>query len=54
MLRLIAAGRSNQEIADSLIIALGTVKKHLNNLFGKLQVTSRTHAVARARELGIL
>ena len=54
VLRLIAAGRSNQEIADSLIIALGTVKKHLNNLFGKLQVTSRTHAVARARELGIL
>ena len=54
ILRLIAAGRSNREIAAELIVALGTVKKHLNNIFGKLGVSSRTQAVAYARELGLL
>ncbi len=47
MLRLIAAGLSNQEIADRLIIAPGTVKRHINNIYGKLGVQSRTQAVAR-------
>ena len=54
VLRLIALGRSNQEIAVSLVISLNTVKKHTGNVFGKLGVGSRTQAVARARELGLV
>ncbi len=54
VLRLIAEGLSNQGIADRLIIAEGTVKRHINNIYGKLQVGSRTQAVAVARELGLL
>ncbi len=53
-MQLIAAGRSNQEIADTLVIAVSTVKKHINNIFGKLAVRSRTQALARARELNLL
>lgn len=49
VLRLVAEGLSNKEIAERLTVTVGTVKKHLNNIFGKLQVTSRTQAVARAR-----
>lgn len=54
VLRLIAAGLSNREIADRLVLAVGTVKTHTRNVFGKLEVASRTQAVARARELDIL
>jgi len=54
VLRLIAAGLSNQDIAYRLIIAPGTVKRHINNIYGKLQVGSRTQAVAVARELRLL
>jgi LuxR family maltose regulon positive regulatory protein len=54
VLRLVAAGTSNREIAVRLTVTLGTVKKHLNNIFGKLDVKSRTQALARARELGLL
>jgi LuxR family maltose regulon positive regulatory protein len=54
VLRLIAAGLSNQEIADRLIIATGTVKRHINNIYGKLQVRSRTQAIAVARDLHLL
>jgi LuxR family maltose regulon positive regulatory protein len=54
VLRLIAAGLSNREIAQELVIAVGTVKRHINNLYGKLGVGSRTQAIARARELGLL
>ena len=54
VLRLLAIGLSNREIAEALFVTLGTVKKHLNNIFGKLQVKNRTEAVARARELQIL
>ena len=54
VLGLIAAGLSNREIAQELVIAVGTVKRHINNIYGKLGVHSRTRAVARARELGLL
>jgi LuxR family maltose regulon positive regulatory protein len=54
ILRRIAAGYSNQEIAQDLVIAISTVKKHVNNIYGKLGVGSRTRAVAMARELGLL
>ncbi len=54
VLALIAAGNSNKEIASKLFVSLSTVKTHVNNLFRKLDVGSRTQAVARARELGVL
>lgn len=54
VLRLMAEGRSNHEIAASLVIALSTVKSHINNIFSKLGVASRTQAVARGRRLGLI
>lgn len=54
ILRLIADGASNKEIATALVIAEGTVKNHVTNLLGKLGVTGRLQAVNKARELGIL
>jgi LuxR family transcriptional regulator, maltose regulon positive regulatory protein len=54
VLRLIAAGYSNGEIAGKLYIAGGTVKRHINNIFGKLGVTTRTQAVATARAIGLV
>jgi LuxR family maltose regulon positive regulatory protein len=54
VLRLVSLGHSNAEIAVTLVIAPGTVKRHTNHIYGKLQVHRRTEAVARARELGIL
>jgi LuxR family maltose regulon positive regulatory protein len=54
VLRLIASGASNQDIADKLVIALPTVKRHISNIYAKLQVTSRTQALVRARELKLI
>jgi LuxR family maltose regulon positive regulatory protein len=54
VLRLVAAGRSNQEIARELVVALSTVKTHLNHIYAKLGVRSRTQALARANELRLL
>ena len=54
VLRLIAAGRSNREIADELFLAVNTIRSYSQQLYGKLGVGSRTRAVARARELGLL
>jgi len=54
ILRLVADGLSNSEIAGQLIVTVGTVKKHLNNIYGKLGVSSRTQAIARGRELQLL
>lgn len=54
VLQLIAAGASNADIADQLVISVATVKKHISNLFLKLDVSNRTQAVARARELRLL
>ena len=49
--RFIAAGIRNQEIADHLFISLHTLKRHIANAYGKLGVSHRTEAVARANEL---
>jgi LuxR family transcriptional regulator, maltose regulon positive regulatory protein len=54
VLRPIAAGKSNREIAGQLFVTVDTVKKHLTHIFRKLGVHSRTQAVARARELGLI
>ncbi len=54
ILELIAKGMSNQEIANTLFIALSTVKSYNNNLFGKLEVSRRTEAVAKATALGLV
>ena len=54
VLQLISDGASNREIAQELVLAIGTVKKHISNIFGKLGVSSRTQAVARARELDLI
>jgi LuxR family maltose regulon positive regulatory protein len=54
VLQLIVAGASNREIAHRLIVSLGTVKKHVSNICGKLGVQSRTQAIARARALRLL
>jgi LuxR family maltose regulon positive regulatory protein len=51
---LIAEGASNPQIAEQLYISVNTVKKHVTNIFGKLSVSRRTEAVARARDLGIV
>jgi len=54
VLRLIAAGHSNQEIADKLFLSLNTVKKHTSTLFRKLEAERRTQAIEKARQIGIL
>ncbi|MDJ0764696.1 MAG: LuxR C-terminal-related transcriptional regulator [Myxococcota bacterium] len=54
VLGLVATGKSNREIAQELFVTVGAIKKHLSNIFGKLDVHRRTQAVARARELSLL
>jgi LuxR family maltose regulon positive regulatory protein len=54
VLHLIAQGRTNQEIAQQLVVARGTVKAHASHIYRKLDVANRTEAVAHARQLGIL
>jgi LuxR family maltose regulon positive regulatory protein len=54
VLRLLAAGKSNQQIADELVVVRDTVKKHVGHILGKLGAANRTQAVARARALGLL
>ncbi|MCA9956187.1 MAG: hypothetical protein KC434_15770, partial [Anaerolineales bacterium] len=54
VLQLVAEGLSNREIAERLYLALSTVKGHNRVIYGKLHVSRRTEAVAKARELGLL
>jgi LuxR family maltose regulon positive regulatory protein len=54
VLRLMACGATNHEIAEQLVITVGTVKSHINHIFGKLDAHNRTEAVARARGLGLI
>lgn len=54
VLELLAAGRSNKEIASQLDVSPNTVKTHVAKLFEKLEVRRRTEAILRARELGMI
>jgi LuxR family maltose regulon positive regulatory protein len=54
ILALMAEGASNREIAERLVVTVGTVKGHVNHILDKLGAHNRTGAVARARELGLL
>ena len=54
MLELLAAGRLQPQIADELVVALDTVKKHVGHILDKLGAANRTQAVARARAIGLL
>ncbi|GII57820.1 DNA-binding response regulator [Planotetraspora thailandica] len=53
VLRMIADGRTNEEIAASLVLSLKTVRNHVSNIYAKLGVASRTQAAIRAREAGL-
>jgi LuxR family transcriptional regulator, maltose regulon positive regulatory protein len=53
VLRLIAAGLTNQQVCDALYISLNTVKTHSRHIFRKLGVSSRTQAIRYAHENGI-
>ena len=54
VLALLAAGKSNPQIATALFVAKSTVKTHTKNIYHKLDARNRTQALARARELGLL
>ena len=54
VLELVARGKSNKEIGETLFVSLNTVKTHLANLYGKLEVSRRTQAIQKARALGII
>jgi LuxR family transcriptional regulator, maltose regulon positive regulatory protein len=54
VLQLIAAGKSNRRIASELFVSVGTVETHINHIYRKLEVHSRTQALARARELNLI
>ena len=54
VLNLIAAGGANKEIAQELVIAVSTVKRHIHHIYEKLDARSRTQALARAREMNLL
>jgi ATP/maltotriose-dependent transcriptional regulator MalT len=53
VLQQITLGLTNREIAEKLVIALSTVKSHIKNIYGKMGVSNRVQAVARAQELGL-
>jgi len=53
VLDLLAAGHTNPEIAEHLVLSSKTVRNHVSNIFSKLQVNDRAHAIVRAREAGL-
>ena len=54
VLELIAAGRSNRQIADTLFVSTSTVKTHVSNVLAKLDASRRTEAIAKAKEMRII
>ncbi|HET9222601.1 MAG TPA: LuxR C-terminal-related transcriptional regulator, partial [Roseiflexaceae bacterium] len=54
VLRMVAAGDDNAQIARALVVSINTVKSHINHIFGKLGARNRVDAVRRAQELGLL
>src|SRR5205085_10627290 len=54
ILRLVAQGQTNRQIAERLIVAVGTIKIHVEHILGKLGAADRTNAAVRAVELGIV
>jgi LuxR family maltose regulon positive regulatory protein len=54
VLRWMCEGYSNQKIAEMLVVSVNTIKKHTNNIYGKLCVKSRTQAVLQARKLNLI
>jgi LuxR family maltose regulon positive regulatory protein len=54
VLRLIVDGATNQEIAHELVLTVNTVKRHISNIFRKLEVSNRAQAIAQARKLNLL
>jgi len=54
VLRLVASGKTNAEVARELFVAVGTVKAHANNIYRKLDASNRAEAISKARNLGLL
>lgn len=54
VLELMAQGLANQEIADTLFVSLNTIKTHSSNLFSKLEVSRRTQAIQKGKELSLI
>jgi LuxR family maltose regulon positive regulatory protein len=54
VLTLIAQGHSNAEVADKLVLATSTVKRHINHIYGKLGITRRTQAILKAQQIGLI
>ncbi len=54
VLRLMAVGLKNREIAEELVVVVGTVKAHISSIYGKMDVSNRVQAISRGKELGIL
>jgi ATP/maltotriose-dependent transcriptional regulator MalT len=54
VLKLIGSGLTNDDIASRLVISRATVKRHISNVYGKLDVPGRTQAILRARELHLI
>ena len=54
ILKLMSEGLNNKDIADRLFISIGTVKWHINNIFGKLDVKNRVQALQEARQYSII
>ena len=54
VLRLMAVGLKNREIAEELVVVVGTVKAHISSIYGKMDVGNRVQAISRGTELGLL